>query len=82
MYIKNEDLDFLIKLAARLDDIFDSNDKDVRNLQDLIGRLVNRRKNQNEYTRNFIAEKRKTDKNYARSKQVQNVDESNDVTWL
>ena len=68
MYIKNEELDFLIKLENRLGAEWGWKDEDMWNLWKLNEELLTRRRNQNEYARNFVAHKRETDKSYARSK--------------
>ena len=67
MYIKNNELRFLISLFCTLADDEKYAD-DAETLRALILRLNNQRKAQNEYTKKHIAEKRKIDKNYARKK--------------
>lgn len=68
MYINNKDLDFLIELEKELG--CDENWTDrVKRLWELNERLIKQREAGNKKTREAIAKKRKTDKNYARSKQ-------------
>lgn len=67
MYIKNDDLDFLIHLENKLGQL-ENWSEDTTKLWELVDRLIAQRKSQNEYTRNHIAEKRKIDKNYGRKK--------------
>lgn len=67
MYINNKDLEFLIELENELG--CDENWSDrVKKLWELNERLIKQREANNKKTREAIAEKRKTNKNYARSK--------------
>ena len=67
MYINNKDLEFLIELENELS--CDKNWSDrVKQLCKLNKKLMNQREANNKKTREAIAEKRKIDKNYARSK--------------
>lgn len=68
MYITKDDLNFLIDLETRLEAEFGFRDEDVQELYKLNDKLIKRCREQNEYTRQFVAERRKTDKNYARPK--------------
>lgn len=67
MYINNDDLEFLIELENELGCKEDWSDT-VSRLWRLNEKLIKQRKEENKRAREFIAEKRKTDKNYARSK--------------
>lgn len=69
MYINNKDLEFLIDLENELGCNENWSDR-VRQLWELNERLIKQRENGNKKTREAIAEKRKMDKNYARSKNV------------
>ena len=67
MYINNKDLEFLIKLENELG--CDENWSDrVKQLWRLNEKLIKQREANNKKVRETIAERRKTDKNYARSK--------------
>ncbi len=65
MYINNNDLDFLIDLLKKLGNL-EGGGNDVKRLWNLIVKLLEQREAGNKKTREAIAEKRKTDKNYAR----------------
>ena len=67
MYINNKDLEFLIELEIALGCEENWSDR-VKQLWELNERLIKQRENGNKKAREAIAEKRKTDKNYARSK--------------
>lgn len=67
MYISTADLEFLVHLENKLGAIENWSD-DVNRLWELNEKLLKQRKMNNEKTRKVIAEKRKTDKNYARPK--------------
>ena len=67
MYINNKDLQFLIKLENELGREENWSDR-VQQLWELNERLMKQRENGNKKTREAVAERRKTDKNYARSK--------------
>lgn len=67
MYISKKDMEFLIELENELG--CDENWSDrVKRLWQLNEKLISQREVRNKYTREYIAEKRKTDKNYATSK--------------
>ena len=63
MYLKNEDLDILIETENKL-----GNWEDNWKLWNLIERLINQRDNDRERIKNIVAERRKLNKDYARSK--------------
>lgn len=67
MYINNKDLEFLIELENELGSNESWSDR-VKQLWELNERLIKQRENGNKKAREAIAEKRKTDKNYARKK--------------
>ena len=67
MFIRNEDLRFLIHLENKLGEV-ESWSNDVVRLWELIERLERQRKRTNEQTRRIVAEHRKQDPNYARKK--------------
>ena len=67
MYIGPKDLDLLIRIENKLGSIEDWSE-DVTALWQLNERLIKEYKKQKEKTRVYIAERRKTDKNYARPK--------------
>lgn len=67
MYINNKDLEFLIQLENELGEKENWSSR-VEQLWRLNEKLINQRETNNKKTRESIAEKRKTDKNYARSK--------------
>lgn len=67
MYINNKDLEFLIELENELG-CDESWSNRVKKLWKLNEKLIKQREENNKKTRKIIAEKRKTDKNYARSK--------------
>lgn len=67
MYINNKDLEFLIELENELGCDESWSDR-VKQLWELNERLIKQRENGNKKTREAIAERRKIDKNYARSK--------------
>ena len=67
MYINKKDLEFLIKLENELGCNENWSDR-VKQLWELNERLIKQRESNNKKTREAIAEKRKKDKNYARSK--------------
>ena len=67
MYINTKDLQFLIQLENELGCEENWSDR-VNQLWELNERLIKQRENGNKKAREAIAEKRKTDKNYARSK--------------
>ena len=69
MNINNSELEFLIKLADELY-MDDSHRDSASRLTEITAKLIHQREVKNEHTRVAIAEKRKTDKNYARSKKV------------
>ena len=67
MHISIDDLNFLIELENKMGK--EQNwSKDVIRLWELNDKLLRQREKGNEKTRNAIAERRKMDKNYARSK--------------
>lgn len=70
MYINNKDLGFLIELENELgcDERWSKRVKQLRRLNE---KLIKQRENGNKKAREAIAEKRKTDKNYARSKKAE-----------
>ena len=69
MNINNSELEFLIKLVDEL--YMDDGHRDsASRLIEITEKLAHQRAVRNEHTRVAIAEKRKTDKNYARSKKV------------
>lgn len=68
MYLKNEDLDFLIELENKLWTIEGFTD-DVEKLWKLNERLIQKRNQTREKTLNYITEKRKSNPNYGRSKE-------------
>lgn len=67
MYINNKDLEFLIELENELGCDESWSDR-VKQLWKLNEKLIKQRESGNKKAREAIAEKRKTDKNYARSK--------------
>lgn len=67
MYISTADLEFLIHLENKLGHVENWSD-DVCKLWELNEKLLKQRRVNNEKTRKVIAERRKIDKNYARSK--------------
>lgn len=67
MYINNKDLDFLIELENELGQAENWSNR-VKKLWELNAKLIKQREEGNKKTRESIAEKRKTDKNYARGK--------------
>lgn len=67
MYINNEDLEFLICLENKLG-IMESWSEDVTKLWLLIEKLTCQRDVTRKRTAKKVAERRKTDKNYARPK--------------
>ena len=67
MYINNDDLDFLISLENKLGEKENWSDE-VMTLWLLNERLIKQRDKNRDKTRKIISEKRKIDKNYARSK--------------
>ena len=67
MYINNKDLEFLIELENELGCEESWSDR-VHRLWELNERLIKQKRETNEKTRKYIAEKRKIDKNYARKK--------------
>ena len=67
MHITVNDLDFLIKLENRLGS-FEDWSPDVERLWQLNEKLLRQREKENAKTAAIIAEKRKTDKTYCRSK--------------
>lgn len=68
MYLKNEDLDFLIELENKLWATEGFTD-DVEKLWKLNERLIQKRNQTREKTLNYITEKRKSNPNYGRSKE-------------
>ena len=71
MYINNKDLEFLIELENKIgcDEYCSDRVKKLwKKLWELNERLIKQRETNNKKTREAIAEKRKTNKNYARSK--------------
>lgn len=71
MYINNKDLEFLIELENEIgcDENWSDRVKKLwKKLWELNERLIKQREANNKKTREAIAEKRKTNKNYARSK--------------
>lgn len=76
MYINNNDLDFLMDLLKKLGNLEGGSD-DVKRLWNLIVKLLEQRDAGNKKTREAIAEKRKTDKNYARRYTEKDGGESN-----
>lgn len=68
MYLKNEDLEFLIELENKLWATEGFTD-DVEKLWKLNERLIQKRNQTREKTLNYITEKRKTNPNYGRSKE-------------
>lgn len=68
MYLKNEDLDFLIELEHKLWATEGFTD-DVEKLWKLNERLMQKRNQTREKTLNYITEKRKSNPNYGRSKE-------------
>ena len=67
MYINNKDLDFLIELENELGQAENWSNR-VKKLWELNTQLIKQREEGNKKARESIAEKRKTDKNYARGK--------------
>ena len=67
MFIKKKDLLFLIELENKLGKA-DGWSDDVIKLWELNERLLKQRERDNEKARLFVAERRKDDPNYARSK--------------
>lgn len=67
MYISVSDLEFLIHLENRLG-ASESWSADVERLWQLNDKLVRQRESMNEKTRRVVAERRKSDKTYGRSK--------------
>jgi hypothetical protein len=67
MYIGKRDLEFLIHLENRLGE-FENWSDDVKQLWELNERLINERERLNSKTREIIAERRRHDVNYGRSK--------------
>lgn len=67
MYITIKELEFLIRLEDKLDNI-ESCSPDVEKLRQLNEKLLKQRDKYNAKTAAIIAEKRKTDKTYCRSK--------------
>lgn len=66
MYINNEDLEQLIKIEAFL---YDAEEKELFSiLYNMIEKLKKQKKETNQKVCERIAEKRKTNKNYARPK--------------
>ena len=63
MYLKNEDLDILIEAENKL-----GNWEDNWKLWNLIERLTKQRDKDRERIKNIVAERRKLNKDYARSK--------------
>ena len=63
MYLKNEDLDILIEAENKL-----GNWEDSWKLWKLIERLTKQRDKDRERIKNIVAERRKLNKDYARSK--------------
>lgn len=77
MFISNKDLDFLIALNSYLEQLDDEmiiGKAFQRNLGFLIEKLEIKRLAKNSINSRLIAEKRKLDKNYARSKKGENED--------
>lgn len=70
MYIKNEDLEFLIDLEYHLAKDGKISFDDYIKLRAFNERLMQMREKDRERTRAIINERRKIDKNYARSKPV------------
>ena len=71
MYINNKDLEFLIELENEIgcgENWSDRVKKLWKKLWELNEKLIKQREENNKKTRETIAEKRKTNKNYARSK--------------
>ena len=71
MYINNKDLEFLIELENEIgcDENWSDRVKKLwKKLWELNEKLIKQREENNKKTREAIAEKRKTNKNYARSK--------------
>lgn len=68
MYLKNEDLEFLIELENKLWATEGFTD-DVEKLWKLNERLIQKRNQTREKTLNYITEKRKSNPNYGRSKE-------------
>lgn len=66
MYISNKDLEFLIELENELGCSESWSDR-VKQLWSLNEKLIKQREKQQKKTREYIAERRKTDKNYART---------------
>lgn len=67
MYISNKDLEFLIELENELG--CDENwSERVNKLWELNQKLIEQREKNNKKVRGAVAEKRKTNKNYARKK--------------
>lgn len=67
MYISNEDLEFLIQLSENLGNE-NCYSNDAVTLNRLVEKLLHKRAVQRKKTREAVAERRKNDKNYARSK--------------
>lgn len=67
MYILNEDLEFLIHLESKLGRK-EGWSKDVHKLWALVERLIQQRSDSRKKTRELIAKRRITDKQYGRSK--------------
>jgi hypothetical protein len=67
MYIKNEDLEFLIELERKLWS-FEGWTFDVERLWTLNERIIQSRESARKKTLSYITKKRKTNPNYCRSK--------------
>ena len=64
MYISKKDLEFLIELENELGCAENWSDR-VKRLWEINENLISQRDARNKYARDYIAEKRKTDKTYA-----------------
>ena len=68
MNINNNELEFLVNLGNQLK-LFACTAHEARELKKLTDKLIERREKKRESTRKTVANKRKTDKTYGRSKE-------------